>query len=81
MERHTRKLQQTPEMSQLEKDMIDGLYFISKVLSNSCSEQFHVDHIYPISKGGLHCWDNLQILPAAANLSKGSSIEGGGSSK
>ena len=31
---------------------------------------FHVDHIQPISKGGLHHGDNLQILEASLNIQK-----------
>ena len=31
---------------------------------------YHVDHIKPISKGGAHHPDNLQILTAAENLKK-----------
>jgi len=37
----------------------------------SLGEQFHVDHIVPLSKGGLHCVDNLQVIPAIDNLRKG----------
>lgn len=33
---------------------------------------FHVDHIQPLSRGGLHHEDNLQILEASLNLQKGS---------
>lgn len=39
-----------------------------------CPKGFHVDHIYPVSKGGLHCINNLQILSAEDNRKKGSSI-------
>jgi 5-methylcytosine-specific restriction endonuclease McrA len=34
----------------------------------------HVDHIIPISKGGLHHQDNLQVLTKEENLSKGNKI-------
>jgi len=37
----------------------------------SLGEKFHVDHIYPIAKGGTHVIDNLQIIPAIDNLRKG----------
>ena len=32
----------------------------------------HVDHIKPLSRGGLHCLRNLQLLTPAENLKKGS---------
>jgi 5-methylcytosine-specific restriction endonuclease McrA len=37
----------------------------------SLGEHFHVDHIIPIAKGGLHTVHNLQILEAKDNLRKG----------
>jgi len=36
--------------------------------------QHHVDHIIPLSKGGLHHPDNLQILTAEENLKKGAKL-------
>ena len=33
-----------------------------------------VDHIIPISKGGLHCQSNLQVLTAYENRSKGDTV-------
>ena len=38
--------------------------------------KYHVDHIKPLSKGGLHHEDNLQILLAKDNLRKGANYNG-----
>ena len=42
--------------------------------SMSLGENFHVDHIVPLSKGGLHSFKNLQVIPAICNLRKGATI-------
>lgn len=34
--------------------------------------KFHIDHIKPLSKGGLHAVENLQLTHPKCNLSKGS---------
>jgi 5-methylcytosine-specific restriction endonuclease McrA len=34
----------------------------------------HVDHVVPLSKGGEHHVDNLQIIPAVENLKKGNDL-------
>ena len=39
--------------------------------SMSLGEEFHVDHIQPLSKGGLHVFSNMQVIPAIDNLRKG----------
>lgn len=70
-DRRARKLKQTPNMCAGEHMLIESLYFAAKILSNSCGESFHVDHITPLVKGGLHCWDNLQLLSAEENFKKG----------
>lgn len=40
-----------------------------------CSKEYHVDHIIPISLGGLHHPDNLQYLPKEMNLKKHNSLD------
>jgi 5-methylcytosine-specific restriction endonuclease McrA len=37
----------------------------------SLGDKFHVDHIVPLSRGGLHEFENLQIISAIDNLRKG----------
>jgi hypothetical protein len=41
-------------------------------IAMSLGESFHVDHITPLAKGGIHSADNLQVIPAIDNLRKGS---------
>ena len=72
--RRAQKMSNGVATDSLEKQMIEGLYFISRVLGKSCGEAFHVDHIHPISKGGTHTFNNLQILSAEENLAKGAKV-------
>jgi 5-methylcytosine-specific restriction endonuclease McrA len=37
----------------------------------SLGERFHVDHIVPLSRGGLHAYKNMRVIPAIDNLRKG----------
>lgn len=41
-----------------------------------CPEGYEVDHIIPVSKGGLHHQDNLQYLTKKQNRSKGNKMVG-----
>lgn len=42
----------------------------------ACPEGYEVDHIIPISKGGLHILENLQYLTANENRRKGNKMVG-----
>ncbi len=66
--RRATKLGQTPEDADLDK--IAELYTKAKTLELKTGVKYHVDHIIPLSKGGLHHQDNLQILTAEENLKK-----------
>jgi 5-methylcytosine-specific restriction endonuclease McrA len=57
-----------------EKLLIQEIYIKCKNISKSTGIPHQVDHIIPISKGGLHHPSNLQILTKFENLSKGAKI-------
>lgn len=63
--RKAAKLLRTPKWA--DRDAIAAFYA-------RCPRGYHVDHIVPLQGdcvSGLHVIDNLQYLPAAANISKG----------
>lgn len=73
--RRAMKLNATPKWSELDK--IQVLYEKAKWLESLTGLKYHVDHIIPL-KGenvcGLHVWENLQLLEASINISKGNRV-------
>lgn len=61
--RRARKLNQTP--SDANKEKIALVYKMCSTMDG-----YHVDHIKPLSKGGQHHENNLQILKASLNMEK-----------
>tara|TARA_Y100000034_G_scaffold126033_1_gene176658 strand:- start:233 stop:775 length:543 start_codon:yes stop_codon:yes gene_type:complete len=55
------------KLTSVEKEQIKQIYI-------NCPEGYEVDHIIPISKGGLHHPDNLQYLTMWENRSKANNI-------
>jgi hypothetical protein len=43
---------------------------LARLREQFCGGKWHVDHIIPVSKGGLCTHDNLQVVPAYWNRSK-----------
>ena len=72
--RRAKKRNQTPLLTAEEKKQIQDLYWLAKDLKAVTGEEYHVDHIIPISKGGLHHPGNLQILPSDLNLKKSNKV-------
>jgi hypothetical protein len=62
----------TPDLTSDQNLIIETIYLQRIRLEKRFGLQFHVDHIIPISKGGLHIPSNLQVLPAKLNLQKNS---------
>jgi hypothetical protein len=70
--RRASKLQATPAW--FEKEAVAAIYEESILRSKQDEIVYHVDHIVPLRSKfvcGLHCLDNLEIIPGKENLSKG----------
>ena len=70
--RRATKRSQTPEDANL--PLIKALYTRAAWLKENFGVDIHVDHRIPLSKGGEHTIENLQLLPAYLNLSKGAKL-------
>jgi|TARA_B110000908_G_C9870492_1_gene278135 5-methylcytosine-specific restriction endonuclease McrA len=64
-DRRARQLNQTPPTA--DNQIIKEIYL-------NCPKDFEVDHIIPLSRGGLHHQDNLQYLTPLENKRKGNRI-------
>lgn len=70
--RRAAKLQATPKWAS--EALILAIYEECQLRAEETGIPQHVDHVVPLISDivcGLHCEDNLQILPALENLSKG----------
>jgi len=57
-------------ISSEDKQIARWVYTMSSKLSKITDVKWEVDHIRPLSKGGTHSLDNLQIVPATWNRAK-----------
>jgi len=58
-----------------DKQLARWVYTMSAKLTETTDIEWHVDHIKPLSKGGMHSLNNLQIVPATWNLQKNNNNE------
>jgi hypothetical protein len=72
--RRASKLQQTPNwLTEDEHWLIKEAYSVAKLREKTTNIKWHVDHVVPLqgdTVSGLHCPENLQVIPGAANCSK-----------
>ena len=68
--RRALKLKQSPILTEAEYQQIELIYKKREELGPN----YHVDHIQPLSKGGLHHPNNFQIVTKKYNLQKGSKL-------
>ena len=68
-----RKQKASVNLTEYEEGVIKQIYAHAVRVSNKLQIPFDVDHIVPLTKGGLHHPNNLQISPASSNRSKNNS--------
>jgi 5-methylcytosine-specific restriction endonuclease McrA len=70
----SKKFGELPSLTPEEQEHILLIYKECARITEETGIPHHVDHIHPISKGGKHHPDNLQILTATENIRKGNKI-------
>jgi hypothetical protein len=57
-------------LTERQTQLVDQYYAYAARLTKKLNIRFHVDHTIPLSLGGKHTPDNLQVVPAKWNWSK-----------
>lgn len=70
--RKAQKKRQTP--SDADFKLIELFYEISQRVAECLGVKHHVDHMFPIAKGGLHHQRNLRVIPARINQQKNAKV-------
>ena len=70
----SKKFGEAPILTEEEHQRILEIYKECARITEETGILHHVDHIHPISKGGKHHPDNLQILTATENIRKGNKL-------
>jgi len=57
-------------LSELDAFVLSEAVALAKLREKMLGIKWHVDHIVPVSKGGLSSYDNIQVVPALWNRQK-----------
>lgn len=66
----TRRARVRVDLSKMERASVEAFYRLSRDLTKRFGQQYHVDHIVPLSQGGMHHPDNLVVMRADYNQRK-----------
>ena len=69
-----RKLAGEVRLTEEEKRSIAFLHRLRTHMSRMTGELYHVDHVVPLARGGIHHPLNLRVIPAKANIGKGARL-------
>lgn len=58
----------------IEKKRIKDIHKLRRLISKATGIMHHVDHMWPLAKGGPEWSGNMQIIPAKENLTKHASV-------
>lgn len=62
------------EMDELDRFILAEAYRAAKRRKAMTGYRWDVDHLIPVARGGLHRYDNFQVIPRWLNLWKGDSL-------
>ena len=71
LDQHQRRKAAKVSITPAQMAQIRAIYKLRATLTRETGVLHHVDHHIPLSKGGLHVPENLWVITAAENLSKG----------
>jgi 5-methylcytosine-specific restriction endonuclease McrA len=76
MRRAVQKRATPVNLSKADRIRIRQLFEKRNKLTEITGVEHHVDHIIPLSRGGSHHPDNMQVITALENIKKGSKLPG-----
>jgi len=70
IKRARRRNARPADFGELDRLVIEEAFDLARRREEQTGIKWHVDHMVPLSRGGAHSWDNIQVIPAEVNLWK-----------